>query len=259
MRPFINVFGIGIPSYGLLNALGISAGIVIAVLRAEHNKREDVFYCCLFGVIGVGVGAAALHFLINIPLLISTAELIGREGFFVWLSQAYGLVFYGGLFGGILGAFIYCKAFKIEFWPLFETIVPSIPLMHSIGRIGCFMGGCCFGIPWSGRLAVTFSESLGAPNGIGLFPVQLLEAGLLMALFIVMLVYARRPRPRGSVTGLYLLIYAFIRLITERFRWDEARRFFLGVSTSQWISLILIPVSLCLLIIPRISAGKRRQ
>ena len=88
-------------------------------------------------------------------------------------------------------------------------------------------------------------------------PVQLLEAGLNFILFAVLLIFSKKRRSPGRLLALYLLCYAAIRLITENFRYDEARKFFLGVSTSQWISLLLIPVGLLIWIfVPKLKARK---
>lgn len=258
MYPYLHILGFELPSYGVVTTFGVFLGLIIAVLRRRVMglKGEDIFYSGLYAAIGVFVGASLLHAVINIPHMIEHADMI-RTDFLGWLKLGFGgLVFYGGLGGGILGLWLYTKQFKLNFIPLLETYVPAIPLMHAIGRIGCFLGGCCFGIPWPAPIGIAFTHSLGAPNGITLFPVQLLESALNFILFTFLMIYARKPRPKLRVTGIYLISYGIVRLITEAFRYDAARRFFLGISTSQWISVILIPAGIALFFWQRIENKK---
>ena len=89
-----------------------------------------------------------------------------------------------------------------------------------------------------------------APHGVALFPVQLLEATLNFILFLFLYHYAKKPRKPGAVLGLYLVCYAVERFGLEYLRFDEIRGFLFGISTSQWISMLLIPIGLFLIFVP---------
>lgn len=111
------------------------------------------------------------------------------------------------------------------------------------------MAGCCYGFP-SETCGIAFTQSLGAPNGIKLFPVQLLEAGLLLLLAIAMQLYFSKGKHRHCTVYIYLFVYPIIRIITERFRYDDSERgIYLGLSTSTWISIGIILAGIIMLVI----------
>ena len=149
-----------------------------------------------------------------------------------------GFVFYGGLFGGLLGAFLYTRRYGISFAKFCNTAIVSVPLIHAFGRLGCFCAGCCYGVPADPPLGLYFNNSPVAPHGVALFPVQLLEAGLNLLLFFVLALVFRKRR-RLSPVPVYLTSYAVIRFVLEYFRYDAVRGIFFGLSTSQWISVAL--------------------
>ena len=253
MLPYLHFFGLSIPMYGILIMLGLVLGILFAVFRAKllKLKREDVFFSCLFAVIGLVVGGKLLYLFTMIPWIAEHKELLASSELWMALLQG-GFVFYGGLIGALLMVFWYTRMYRISCYDMFDTLIPSVPLVHAFGRIGCFCAGCCYGIP-SETFGVVFSPESVAPQGEKLFPVQLVEAGCNLILFAVLAVLGRKPRRQGLLTGIYLLSYAVLRFVLEFFRYDAERGGFLGVSTSQWISILLVPVA-CLLL-----AGKRRS
>ena len=258
MYPYFHILGRDIAAYGLCGVLAVALAVAVALLRCGRwgIKRSDTLYVGVYAAIGVCAGAALLYALIQIPEMAANFEL-AKTDFIGWLQIGFGgMVFYGGLLGGMGAIWIYARQFKMRFSPLLDLYLPSMPLSHAVGRIGCFLGGCCYGIPWSGPLAVTFTESLSAPNGVPLFPVQLLEAGLDVLLGLGLVFYGRKPRPAGRMTGIYLICYGAIRLFTEQFRGDPARKFLLGLSTSEWLSLLLIPVGILLSCLPRLRARR---
>jgi phosphatidylglycerol:prolipoprotein diacylglycerol transferase len=156
----------------------------------------------------------------------------------------HGFVFYGGLIGAVAGIFIYSKQFRLRTWHLIDGLIPSVPLIHAIGRIGCFCAGCCFGQPTAPPWGVYFRADSVAPHGVALFPVQLLESALNFILFVALFAYSRKPRADKQITGLYVAGYGVIRFALEFFRGDSDRGVFWLLSTSQWISLVIIPIGL---------------
>jgi phosphatidylglycerol:prolipoprotein diacylglycerol transferase len=92
-----------------------------------------------------------------------------------------------------------------------------------------------------------FHQSISAPNEVPLFPTQLLESGLNFIAGILLLIYAKPTRKPGKILGLYLIYYLVMRFFIEFFRGDIIRGVLLGITTSQWISIALIPVGLWLL------------
>lgn len=249
MLPFITVFGIKIPMYGLLISAGVALGVFITA-RFPCKKgiaRQDILFASCFAGIGAFAGAKLLYLAITIPQLLQMATPPAFSWELVTTLFSYGFVFYGGAIGGLLGIFIYARKYKINFFNLSEILIPSIPLIHAIGRLGCFCAGCCYGRPMDPPWGVLFRTDSVALQGITLFPIQLLESALNLVLFVGLFAYSRKERFNGQILGFYFIGYGIERFVLEYFRYDEVRGFILGLSTSQWISLLLIPIGLFLL------------
>ncbi|MBE5938900.1 MAG: prolipoprotein diacylglyceryl transferase [Lachnospiraceae bacterium] len=245
MYPFINLGPIQIPVYGLLAVVGFALALYVATFSCKLYRFPlmDCAFAAIFAGIGIIVGAKALYVITVLPNLPQWI----KDGYSlteIVMALFAGLVFYGGFIGALVGAFIYCKMYHLHFLGFLNIMVPSIPLFHSIGRLGCFFAGCCYGIEYHGFGAVKFpyNELVPELSEVSRFPVQLFEAGLNFLLFIGLFIYSRKKRKPGSLLGIYLICYAIIRFSLEMLRGDVARGIFFGISTSQWISLLLIPV-----------------
>jgi len=238
MHPTLELFNITIPTYFLFSTIGIAFAIGFALLRRRtarfHTSAEDVFFTLLCCIIGALVGAKAFQ-------LIGSIVLNGGDAGFWTLKNWKGMlpgvgVFYGGLIGGFAAALIYIQKNKLDFWDVIDILIPSVLLFHAFGRVGCFFAGCCYG------REVTWSIAIN-----GLVPVQLFEAGLnLLLLAAVLIIRPERKRP-GILLPLYLITYSIGRFILEFFRGDTSRGMFF-LSTSQWLSLLVLPVGILLLI-----------
>jgi phosphatidylglycerol:prolipoprotein diacylglycerol transferase len=124
-----------------------------------------------------------------------------------------------------------------------DVLAPAIILGQAIGRWGCFAAGCCYGKPTSVPWAVTFTdpranEVTGVPLNVPLHPSQLYLSLADFALFFILLAVAARKKFEGQVLLLYLILYAVLRGTLESFRGDP-RGELLGLSTSQWLSILL--------------------
>lgn len=246
MLPTVTVLGLTVPMYGLLILGGCILGVLIAVFLPVRRDipRQDIFFCALFALVGAVVGAKLLYLAISLPDIIAAhAGAPWTLDDVAFLIQ-HGYVFYGGLIGAVAGVFIYGKAFRLAFWPLADSLVPSVPLGHAIGRAGCFCAGCCYGRPMEPPWGVYFAAGSSAPYGVALFPVQLLESALDLVLFAALFVYSRKSRADRRVTGLYISGYGVVRFALEFFRGDADRGGFWLFSTSQWISLAAVPLGL---------------
>lgn len=227
MYPIINILGMELASYGVCCVIGGTLAILLALYntRYTHFDRFDLLEACTFTLIGGFLGAKLLY------LLVSTKEIhleIQENGFSIDLLSSLlqgGFVFYGGLLGGMLTLFLFAKWQEASFLDYLTAIAPSVPLAHAFGRIGCFLAGCCYGIP--------LDSSTNPP----LFPVQLLESGCNLVLAAVLQIGMRKWNHRERIVFCYLIAYAMIRMVTEQFRYDAERGFLLGISTSEWISI----------------------
>ncbi|MBE6758766.1 MAG: prolipoprotein diacylglyceryl transferase [Ruminococcaceae bacterium] len=259
MLPFINVFGKQIPMYGLMMVTGAFFAILFACLRAKKRRLEpmDVLLASIFCFIIGLLGAKLLFIITEIPSYIAH---FGKHGFsFSWLINEFmtaGIVFYGGMIGGVFGGWLYTRLFRLDFWKFADLMIPFLPLAHGFGRIGCFCAGCCYGRApldsepeWLRSLAVVYTKAIGAPNdGVARYPVQLFEACFLVLVLLPILVFfSRKERRPGMVVGLYFIVYGVFRFINEYLRADSIRGIFGGVSTSQWISIALVPLGILLM------------
>lgn len=246
MLSTIEVLGREISLYGLMGVIGIFFGVIVANYRRKiyNINKEDVIFSSCYAGIGLLIGAKLLFIITIIPDLLKHKDLLIANPKLLLHILSGGLVFYGGLIGAFLGFYAYSKQYKINFINLLDLIAPSIPLIHGFGRIGCFTAGCCYGIEYDGLFHVIFEQSQVAPNGVALLPVQLVSSGVNFLGCIALFIFARKKRKPGKVIGVYLIFYSIVRFIIEFFRGDVARGIFFGVSTSQWISLVLIPIGL---------------
>ncbi|MCQ4021408.1 MULTISPECIES: prolipoprotein diacylglyceryl transferase [unclassified Ruminococcus] len=237
------LFGKEIGTYGVAAIIGILATGCFAYIKAMRNRLDEVrmVFMLLFSAIGVFVGGHILYGITNIQYI---GLLFQAKNFTQWLNIAGmlfgGQVFYGGLLGGIAAAIIYAKATKLENLGGYADIMAAgVPLFHTFGRIGCFLGGCCYGIESS--FGFTFHNSLiESANGVNRFPVQLFEAGFNLILFFVMWALLNKGILKNKLFFLYLAVYSAGRFVLEFFRGDSYRGFLFGLSTSQIIALMII-------------------
>lgn len=251
MLPFIDIFGIPLPMYGFMAVVGFAVSLIVA-LRLTHIymlQKQDLLFSAVYMVIGIIIGAKLVYFLTYLPGIIRHFDVLLKHPWEVIMISFSGYVFYGGLIGGAAGVLIYAKQYKIDVWKFADVIAPVIPLFHAFGRIGCFLGGCCYGVEYHGPFAVRFPHNDMTPelDAVERFPVQLLESGLNIILFIFLYIYGSRVRRKsGSMLGIYLLCYTVIRIVTELLRGDTVRGVYGGLSTSQIISILLLPLGIWL-------------
>lgn len=241
MYPIIRIFDKAIGTYGLCMLIGVFLAGFLAVRRGKHYglAMEDIL---IVGATAIGfalLGGGLLYVLVSYPMDVIFARILAGD-FAIFTS---GIVFYGGLIGGIGGALLGARIAKRPVKDLIVSIVPFIPLGHAIGRIGCLMAGCCHGMEYTGPLAVYYPHSvLGLSPEQGYFPVQPLESLLNMVICGILLLVQKRKKLGSELLFVYLGLYAISRFILEFFRGDEGRGLYFGVSVSQWISMGLLLV-----------------
>lgn len=173
-------------------------------------------------MIGAILGARLAYVGANWPSFAAAPGMILR------LDQG-GLIYYGGFVGAALLGIIFAGVKRQPLWPLADFVATALPLGHALGRIGCFLNGCCYGTPCAWPWSVSV-------DGILRHPVQLYEAAANVMLYALMLfLYRRRPRD-GRLFALYLILYPLIRLGVEFFRGDDRLRW-LGLTLAQDLSL----------------------
>lgn len=240
----ITLFGKDIPLYGIFFYLGIAVAAVAGIFICKKRKMPliELVYSGIYTFIGALLGAKLLFIAVSLKQIIEyNIPLIN--------VVKGGFVFYGGMIGGLLGLWIYTKQFKLKMTDYMDIFATVLPLGHAFGRVGCFFAGCCYGMPY--EHGYVYHTSAGAtPLGIPLFPIQLVEAGVLVILFVFQVILTVKYTEKKNVnTYFYLVSYPSVRFVLEFFRGDDERGKFLYLSTSQWISILIILATMSVIVI----------
>jgi phosphatidylglycerol:prolipoprotein diacylglycerol transferase len=237
-------------SYGVMTALGFFLAIVWPVHLA---KKEGLSAAKMEGlglviVLTAGVGSKLLTAL-DYPGFYAG----GFEHFVFDQMLGKGGVFYGGFLMATSCAFLYCRFVGLPGWQVSDCVMPGLALAQGLGRIGCFLAGCCWGTPTQLPFGVTFSSQTahdltGVPLNVRLHPTQLYEAAAVL-LAIPLLMWLRKIKTfQGQVFLAYVIYYAAARFFLEFVRDDPRGRYVSNLlSTSQLISLLMVPFAVYLL------------
>jgi phosphatidylglycerol:prolipoprotein diacylglycerol transferase len=235
-------------TYGVLLAAAYLLGLKLAMVRAQGRGLDAnrVLDLGIYIIISALVGAKLL-------LLVTDFRTFSANPRELLTLARSGGVFYGGLIVAVGVALWYIRRIGLPLWTTCDVFAPGIALGHVVGRFGCFFAGCCYGRPTTLPWGITFTDpfaaaNVGTPLGVALHPTQLYEAGAELAILIVLLTTERKGRAfAGRTFWTYLLLYAVSRFIIEFYRGDD--RGTVGMfSTSQFISLLLAPLAIGMLV-----------
>ncbi len=266
MHPILfEIGGFPVYTYGVLLAAAYLLGLQFALIRARTRGLDPnrVMDLGIWIIVSALIGAKLL-------LLIVEFDTYGRNLSELMTLARSGGVFYGGLIAAVAVALWYLRRHRMPMWSVTDVFAPGIALGHVIGRLGCLFAGCCFGRPADVPWAITFhneyaAQFVGTPLNVPLHPTQLYEAGAELLILGALLLTERRGRPfPGRTFWAYMLLYGISRFIIEFYRGDP--RGMVGVlSTSQFLSLIIVPLSIVMLIVlarrpdpaPKVAAARR--
>ena len=245
MHPVLYRIGsVTIYTYGVLVAAGVLSGLWLARRRAPAAglDPERVWnlgvYMTLAALAGAKLWLVAFYwdYYIANPREIFTLSTLQSGG--VW---------YGGLLTAIGVAVLYGRWAKLRFLPLADVYVAPLALGHSLGRLGCFAAGCCWGKPTAVPWAVTFTNTyaaqfVGVPLGVPLHPTQLYEAAAEFTIFLILMHLGQRQRFTGQLFASYAMLYGGARGAIELVRGDPGRTMLFGGAFSfmQVVSIALI-------------------
>jgi len=252
MFPHFTFLGQTFPLYSLVGLVAVFVAAGAASLRSRKIglNFSDMLIGVVFLGAGLVVGGVILHAIVRVPLLWEHRQMLWDIPT-VFLRAAFGgMVFYGGLFGALAAMPIYAKFIKRDLADIVRLAVPVFPLAHAIMRLGCFAAGCCHGIVHY-TLGIAFTHSLSAPNGIPFLPVQLIESAMNLVIFAVVWWFTKKERRAVHVVSLYGLMYAVGRFVLEFLRGDAARGSVFFLSTSQFISLLVVIACVIALIVDK--------
>ncbi|MBL6963669.1 MAG: prolipoprotein diacylglyceryl transferase [Bacteroidetes bacterium] len=227
-------------SYGFFIALGILAAYTYASWRAKKEmgiSQDTITSLLIYIVIAAVVGGKVFTWFENPRFYFSDPANLLK-------NFSSGFVFYGSLIFAIPTMLFFFKKHKIPVLQMLDIIAITAPIVHAFGRFGCFMAGCCHGIPTDSFLGITFSDPHCAayPKDMPLHPTQLYSVLLLLLIILILSLIKSRKQFHGQLFLIYLALYAIGRSIIEIFRGDEGRGYVIEdfLSNSQFISLFVI-------------------
>jgi phosphatidylglycerol---prolipoprotein diacylglyceryl transferase len=241
MHPILTVFELGdralpIGSYGVMLCLAIAVA-ASGALRAAARARVDLGACIAaigVAIAGAFVGGVALHAAVQCIRLGSIDALLLPPG----------LAFFGAVLGGAIALAFAGRALGLPVLVVADRAVPFFCVAHALGRAGCLLGGCCFGIPASGPLAVAYAHPLAPATALAqpLHPLPLYEAAGLLALALFFALRRVRAPGSGRRVMQYAAAYSALRFALEPLRGDAVRGVFFGgaLSTSQLVAAAVL-------------------
>jgi len=231
---------VSVHGYGVCIAVGLLAALFVASHRAKRRGMDDdiVYGIVLCSAIFGFLGAKIMYCLVEWKSFIQDP---------VSIFSSSGFVVYGGITGGVLSVIIYTKFKKVNPIEYLELCIPSVAIAQAFGRLGCFFAGCCYGKETDSIIGITFHNSDYAPNGVKLMPTQLISSvgNLLIAVFLIAI--SRKAKKKGTITGLYLILYSIGRFFVEILR-DDNRGNVGVLSTSQFYGIFILIIGVAVVI-----------
>ena len=215
-------------SWGFMVAIAFIAATIIAAREAKRKKidPEKIYSLVAYIIIGAIIGSRIAYLLFN-PTSIS-------DIFKFWEG---GLSFHGGFIGGVLFGFFYVRKNKLNFWKITDICTPSIPLAQAIGRIGCFLRGCCYGIETTLPWGINYLKEIRHPT-------QIYSSLALLIIFIFLSKQKYKKNFNGSLFLTYIIIYSVFRFFIEFIRTEP--RILFSLTGAQLVSIVLVGASLFL-------------
>mgnify|MGYP000991338351 FL=1 len=262
------VFGIEIAYYGVIIALGMLAGALVAYREAKKTgqKVDDYIDFTLYTLIAAIIGA-------RIYYVIFEWDYYSAHPLEIFNLRAGGLAIYGGVLASALTLFIFTKVKKLKFWLMADTAVQGLIIGQIIGRWGNFFNREAFGgytdslfamqLPVSEAKGITqeLIEHLVTIDGVSyvqVHPTFLYEGTWNLLLFIGICLYKRHKKFDGEIFAIYLMGYGVGRFIIEGLRTDQlVIKTLGGIAASQVLSIILIVLAVAFVIYNRVQLKKR--
>ena len=257
MYPLLLELGpLSIYSYGVLLATAYIVGLRFALYRADKAglNGQRVLDLGILIIISALIGAKLMLFIVEFDRFTSDA------GQLLVLLKSGG-VYYGGLLLAVPVAWWYIFNYQLPFWTTCDLFAPGIALGQAVGRMGCLMAGCCYGQATDSPWGITFSNTLaaanvGTPLEIPLHPTQVYEAVTMLFILAILVAGERLWRSfPGRTFWTYLFLYGVARFTIEFYRGDPRGLVFETIPTSQFVSALIVPTSLAMLVFLRLRPG----
>jgi len=208
-------------------SLGFLTVVLISIryLKKEGFSIEKILDLALYDIIGA-IAGARLFYVLGYWRDYNSEWL---RMFFVWEG---GLSFFGGLVGVLAATYLFARKNKYDVWTLLDGMTPGVALGYAVGRVGCFLRGCCYGIECHNFMAVKFPH---IPYPV--YPTQLFELASGLLIFGIAAWLYKRRKYKGQVLLTAMLVFSVTRFLIGLLRYDSLH--ILGLSLNGWISVII--------------------
>lgn len=244
-----DLFSIGpltIHTYGVFMAAGFFFGMLVTLKIGglEGIGRHQVIDMGLIIILAAIIGSRLLYILLNTGYYLENPV----EIFKIWQG---GLVFSGGIIGVLIAMFRYTKRRRLSLLKIGDLWAPAAALGQAIGRIGCFMSGCCYGKPTDLVWGVVFTHPNSlAPLHVPLHPTQIYSSLFGFIIFFILLKIRSKRAFEGQVFLWFLILHSTARLITERFRGDyRGLVLYTDMSITQLVTILILIAGVAALIV----------
>ena len=236
MHPILfKIHGITLYSYGLSVALAMMLTLYLASRRsAKAGIRYSDAVDLLFVIFISGMAGARLFYVLQ------HWDSFRTDPVAAFRFTEGGLVWYGGFLSSVFSGVVFCRYKKEPVLRWADFFAPLLAFAHALGRVGCFLNGCCYGARVDSFLGVRFPDET-----FGRHPVQIYESLALAGLGAALLILSAKKRHPGEISAFYLLGYGFLRFVLEFLRGDQDLYFYLTIP--QWISVSLVIFSILFL------------
>ena len=238
MHPYVELLSIRVSVFSLFILLSALVCFLIYVVNRKYTTGYIILIIrfLFVALVGAAIGGR----------LLSAVTLLHSSPYSFFHNIIYGgFVFYGGILGGLISLSIYCKITKIPLLDICDVFASLMPLGQAIGRIGCYMNGCCFGFQNDRFITTPYIVNEVHTR---VFPTWFFESGFCLLLAIFFQVIYRSSKS-GMHTAIYFIAYSLFRFFIEFFRGDDVRGVYGWISTSQIISIFFFVVGICIIFI----------
>lgn len=227
----VNMINTKIPLYGILVVSGILSGLYIMYknVKTLNYKKEENYGLILYILLGTLFGSKYFTLLTNFNKFKDNIDF-----------KKIGLSSYGAIIGILILLIIFAKQYKKNFKDLINNILPAIPLMYGISKIGCFLAGCCYGIKYNGPLSITYKYSLSAPKNISLLPIQIIET---ITFILIYLYISKKKKENKNIIGITLLLCGLSKFLLDYLRMNHIDKI---LTVNQIVSIPFIIIGLIL-------------
>jgi len=238
------IFSIGtleVRWYGVMVVLAVITVIGFSLIEAKRKgfSQDMVWDVGLWAVIGAIIGARLLH-------------IIDKWGYYInnpgQILNFAGLAIWGAVLGGLLAILIYCMVKRLSFWQLGDIAAPGAILGQAIGRVGCLINGCCYGLTCELPIAVTYNNPNSyAPQGVPIYPTQLFHLIWNLIGFGILWLLRKRIKQQGQLFMLYFIVFGVGDFVIHFFR--EGEPFLFGLPQAQIVDILMVPTALIIFIV----------